>query len=163
MKKYIFLILVGFCASQLQAQEIRDALRYAQDNITGTARFRAMSGAFGALGGDLSAINVNPAGSAIFSNNQVGLSLSNNSISNNSNYFGEKTKQTDNSFDLNQAGGVFVFQNQVFSPSIKQYQYPLEYHYLVWFRYQKPSLLPFQHLLFVLQKLLCQTSFLLGQ
>ena len=127
MKKYIFLILVGFCASQLQAQEIRDALRYAQDNITGTARFRAMSGAFGALGGDLSAINVNPAGSAIFSNNQVGLSLSNNSISNNSNYFGEKTKQTDNSFDLNQAGGVFVFQNQNSSSNWKKFSIAINF------------------------------------
>jgi hypothetical protein len=39
-------------------------LRYSQDNLNGTARFRAM-GAFGALGGDLSSLNVNPAGSAI--------------------------------------------------------------------------------------------------
>ena len=84
MKKYIFIILIGFSVSQLRAQEIRDALRYAQDNINGTARFRAMSGAFGALGGDLSSINVNPAGSAIFANNQVGITLSNNTITNNS-------------------------------------------------------------------------------
>jgi hypothetical protein len=35
-----------------------------QDNLNGTARFRAM-GCIGALGGDLSSLNVNPAGSAI--------------------------------------------------------------------------------------------------
>jgi hypothetical protein len=51
-------------------------MRYSQDNLTGTARYRAMS-AFGALG-DLSSLNVNPAGSAVFSNNQMGLTLSNN-------------------------------------------------------------------------------------
>jgi hypothetical protein len=47
MKKiYSFAVALGF--STAQSQEIKDALRYSQDNITGTARFRAMSGAFGA-------------------------------------------------------------------------------------------------------------------
>ena len=112
MKKNIFLFLFALSYSVTQAQEIKDALRYSQDNITGTARFRAMSGAFGALGGDLSAIGINPAGSAIFANNQVGFTLSNSTKKNNSNYFGTNTTENDNSFDLNQAGGVFVFKNQ---------------------------------------------------
>ena len=77
MKKYIFLLALGFTASVAQSQEIADAMRYAQDNLNGTARFRAMSGAFGALGGDLSSINVNPAGSAVFTNNQMALTLTN--------------------------------------------------------------------------------------
>ncbi len=112
MKKIILLITISLTFSHLDAQEVRDALRYAQNNINGTARFNAMSGAFGALGGDLSSININPAGSAVFANNQLGFTLNTNSITNNSNYFGEKTKQKDNSLDLNQAGGVFVFNNQ---------------------------------------------------
>lgn len=120
MKKIILLTIINLSFSHLHAQEIRDALRYAQNNINGTARFNAMSGAFGALGGDLSSINVNPAGSAIFSNNQLGFTVNTNSITNNSNYFGEKTKQTDNSFDLNQAGGVFVFKNQKSSDDWKK-------------------------------------------
>lgn len=94
-----------------QSQEITDALRYAQDNLNGTARFRAMGGAFGALGGDLSSINVNPAGSAVFSNNQIAITLSDFGTKNNSNYFGKKTATTDNTFDFNQAGGVFVFKD----------------------------------------------------
>ncbi len=112
MKKYIFLLFAGFTLSVAQAQEITDAVRYAQDNLNGTARFRAMSGAFGALGGDLSSININPAGSAVFSNNQIAITLSNYNTKNNSDYFGTKTTQKDNSFDPNQAGGVFVFKNQ---------------------------------------------------
>ena len=44
----------------------------------GSARFQSMGGAFGALGGDLSAININPAGSAVFIDNQYELSFSNN-------------------------------------------------------------------------------------
>lgn len=112
MKKYIFLLALGLTVSMAQSQEISDAMRYSQDNLNGTARFRAMSGAFGALGGDLSSINVNPAGSAIFSNNQMGITLSNNDTKNNSNYFGNTTSEKTNSFDLNQAGAVFVFNNR---------------------------------------------------
>ena len=47
------------------------------DNTVGSARFQSMGGAFGALGGDLSAININPAGSAVFIDNQYELSFSN--------------------------------------------------------------------------------------
>lgn len=112
MKKYILLLITITTVNIIQAQEIRDALRYSQENLNGTARFRAMSGAFGALGGDLSSINVNPAGSAIFANNQLGFTLNNTSIKNNSNFFDNTTSIKDSSFDLNQAGGVFVFKNQ---------------------------------------------------
>src|SRR4051812_47053370 len=111
MKKYIFLLLASFTFSISQSQEITDALRYAQDNLNGTARFRAMGGAFGALGGDLSALNVNPAGSAVFTNNQVGITLSSYNLKNKSNYFGTQTSENDYTIDLNQAGGVMVFQN----------------------------------------------------
>lgn len=111
MKKYIFLVLTGLSISAVHSQDISDAIRYSQDNLNGTARFRAMGGAFGALGGDLSSLNINPAGSAIFANNQFGVTLSNYNTKNNSNYFGTKTKDSDNSFILNQAGGVMVFKD----------------------------------------------------
>lgn len=111
MKKIVLSVIVGLFISSTQAQDINDALRYAQDNQSGTARFRAMSGAFGALGGDLSSININPAGSVIFANSQVGITLGSYNTKNNSNYFGTSTSQNDNSFDINQAGGVYVFEN----------------------------------------------------
>lgn len=88
-----------------------DAVRFATDNINGTARFRAMSGAFGALGGDVSAMNVNPAGSAVFNFNSGTASLTSYNISNNSLYYGSEYKKRDNSIDLNQIGAVFVFNN----------------------------------------------------
>ena len=111
MKKIYTLLITGLTVFSAQSQNINDAMRYAQDNLTGTARFRAMSGAFGALGGDFSSINVNPAGSAVFATSQVGLSISNYNTSNKSNYFGKNTSETDNAFDINQAGGVLVFNN----------------------------------------------------
>jgi len=111
MKKILFLFITGLTFSVSYSQEVSDAVRYSQDNLTGTARFRAMSGAFGAVGGDLSAITVNPAGSAVFNNNQVGVSFSNQNVKNNSNYFGTQTSDKKNSFILNQAGAVFVFKD----------------------------------------------------
>ena len=112
MKKILFLLITGLTASASYSQEVSDALRYSQDNLTGTARFRAMSGAFGAVGGDLSSLSVNPAGSAVFNTNQVGISFSNQNIKNNSEYFGTQTSDKENSFILNQAGGVFVFKDR---------------------------------------------------
>lgn len=111
MKKIFFLFITGLTVSASYSQEVSDALRYAQDNLTGTARFRAMGGAFGAVGGDLSALSVNPAGSAVFSSNQVGVTFSNQNIKNNSNYFGTQTSEKENSFILNEAGAVFVFKD----------------------------------------------------
>lgn len=111
MKNTFILLAFAFMFTSANAQEISDALRYSVDNLNGTARYRALSGAFGALGGDLSSINVNPAGSAVFNNNQLGLTITNYGTKNNSNYFGTQTNDSRNSFDLNQAGGVFVFKN----------------------------------------------------
>ncbi|MFC4817162.1 OmpP1/FadL family transporter [Flavobacterium sp. GCM10023249] len=111
MKNYISLLSLILATTSMQSQDINDALRYSQTESLGTARFRALSGAFGALGGDLSAININPASSVIFNNNQVAFTLGNYNTKNNSNYFGTKSSDSNSSIDLNQAGGVFVFEN----------------------------------------------------
>lgn len=50
----------------LNYQEL--GMLFSQDENNGSARFTAMSGAFGALGGDVSAMNINPAGLSIFNN-----------------------------------------------------------------------------------------------
>ena len=127
MKKYIILFALGLFASAAQSQEISDAMRYSQDNLNGTARFRAMGGAFGALGGDLSSININPAGSAIFLNNQMAITLSNYDTKNNSNYFGTTTTEKNNTFDLNQVGAVFVFNNKTSDSNWKKISLAVNY------------------------------------
>ncbi len=111
MKKYVTFAVALFGFSALQAQDITDAIRYSQENLSGTSRFRAMSGAFGALGGDFSAININPAGSAVFATSQVGITLGSLNKKNESTYFGTKTDSKENSIDLSQGGAVFVFKN----------------------------------------------------
>ena len=111
MKKNIILFTLGFCSSFIYSQDISDALRFSQDNLIGTARFSAMSGAFGALGGDFSAISVNPAGSAIFLNNQVAVTLSTFGNINKSNYFENSASENSTSGDINQFGAVYVLKN----------------------------------------------------
>ena len=110
MKK-IFYIGISLFALHSFAQETlsKDALLYSIDNTTGTARYRALSGAFGALGGDLSAINQNPAGSAFLNNNFLSITASNYNTKNASNYFGTQTSDNNSSLDLNQLGGALVF------------------------------------------------------
>jgi Outer membrane protein transport protein (OMPP1/FadL/TodX) len=127
MKKTFFTVFVGLIFISSQAQDINDALRYSKDNLIGTARFRALSGAFGALGGDFSAIGVNPAGSVVFANNQAGFTLSNFNTKNDSNYFGKQTSDNNNTIDLNQAGGVFVFENNDKNSDWKKFALALNY------------------------------------
>ena len=68
MKKIAFIISILTVCS-VSAQNYTDALRYSNEELNGTARFKAMGGAFGALGGDFSSISQNPAGSSIFTYN----------------------------------------------------------------------------------------------
>lgn len=63
---YITLAVIALSAGVLQAQDRTDALRWSQYFYDGTARFSAMGGAFGALGGDVSSLSVNPAGIGVY-------------------------------------------------------------------------------------------------
>ncbi|WP_309641838.1 outer membrane protein transport protein [Flavobacterium sp.] len=111
MKRYLTFIIAGLSFYSVESQTIADALLYSKDNLTGTARFSAMGGAFGALGGDFSSIQVNPAGSAVFSNNQASITFSNFNVKNSSDYFGSKVSTSNIAFDISQAGGILVFKN----------------------------------------------------
>lgn len=112
MKKIFLSLLLGTTFIGF-SQETRpsDALRYAIDELNGTARFRGMSGSMGAIGGDLSAININPAGSVVFKYNTFSATVSGFNQKNNSTYFGTKSTENDFKLDLNQIGAVFVFDN----------------------------------------------------
>lgn len=127
MKKYLYLTLAGLSVSAVQSQSINDAVRYSQENLNGSARFRAMSGAFGAIGGDLSAINVNPAGSTIFAKSQVGVTLGNYNTSNKSSFYGTNTSETNISFDVSQAGAVFVLNNPMENTGWKKFALSINY------------------------------------
>lgn len=110
MKRILTFIMLGLCAFA-SAQTIGDVLRYSLEENQGTARFQAMGGAFGALGGDMSAININPAGSAVFENSLLTLTGTNYNRDNLAGFGSDRTGLTENSLNFNQVGGVFVFKN----------------------------------------------------
>ena len=124
MNKIIISLIFIFGVGQIVSQNINDALRYSSDNVEGSARFSAMSGAFGALGGELSAISINPAGSAIYNKGVVSLSFSNNSITNDSdlqnnslNSVMQSNISKKSNLNLNQIGAVLVFNNIEATPA----------------------------------------------
>ena len=108
-RKISFLLLI--LSYSLNAQSLNDFLKISIDNPVGSARFESMGGAFGALGGDLSAINVNPAGSAVFNDNQYEFTLSNSKKSTKSYYYSDTSVKNKNKFSANQGGGVWIFKN----------------------------------------------------
>jgi len=108
--KHLLLLLTLISVSGF-SQNIDDALLYSTETNYGSARYQAMSGAFGALGGDLSAINDNPAGSAVFKNSLITGSLSVNSKNNDANYFGTQTNTSDSNLNINQLGAALVLKD----------------------------------------------------
>jgi hypothetical protein len=84
---------------------------FSGEEINGTARYRAMSGAFGALGGDLSAIDVNPAGAAVFNHSETALSLHVRDLEIGGHYYGNTDLVENGKVDADQLGGVIVLKN----------------------------------------------------
>lgn len=75
MKKILSTLIVSAAMVPSMAQNIVDAGRFGSKEIAGTARYRSMAGAFGALGGDASCMNDNPAGIGVFrGNSQISFS-----------------------------------------------------------------------------------------
>jgi len=107
------ILVVFFCIStlSLMSQNISDALNYTNNNIDGSARFSAMGGAFGALGGEISSISANPAGSAIFNNSYFSLSFASDKKTNDVSLLNAYNTQDKSNLTMNQIGGVFVFNN----------------------------------------------------
>ena len=111
MKSNLFLF-VGLLCLSLSAQSLNDALRYSQTSLAGSARFNALSGAFGSLGGELSAISINPAGSSVFLFSELSVTANtfNNEVT--SSYFNDKNINSFNGIDLSQAGIVLVLKDE---------------------------------------------------
>jgi long-subunit fatty acid transport protein len=96
----------------LSAQTDIDMIRYSQLSVTGTARFVSMSGAFGALGGDLSAMSNNPAGIGLYRKSELSLSPSIYSSKVNAGYLGNSNTEFKNNFNFGNIGMVLNFPVQ---------------------------------------------------
>ncbi|SDS09139.1 OmpP1/FadL family transporter [Christiangramia echinicola] len=108
MKRFLFLIAT-LSIIPMHSQDLRDAYRYANTELSGTARFMGMSGAFGALGGDISAISMNPASSAVFLSSSSTITMGYSDLDNSINFNDNNGSSSETNFDLGNIGGVFVF------------------------------------------------------
>lgn len=72
MKRIAYIFLLFFLIKgHAFAQGEVDALKYSHKGLHGTARSMSMGGAFGALGGDQTAISINPAGIGVYRSSEV--------------------------------------------------------------------------------------------
>ena len=107
-KKLLFTALIPLTATIGYAQTDVDALRYSQSSITGTARFTSMAGAFGALGGDFSSINVNPAGLGIYRKSEFSFSTSFFVNNTTTDFIGRTYDENKFNFNIPNLGFVFT-------------------------------------------------------
>ena len=120
MFKKSLTILSIASAFYLQAQDvsiIRNSVDvYSANPLTGSAKFNAMAGSMGALGGDLSAINTNPASVGVFITGNISGTLAVNSSKTTSSFSNAANSYKLNNADIGQLGGVAVFETSGNTP-----------------------------------------------
>ncbi len=99
-KNWICLATFGLSVLMANAQNENDALRYSMTTFGGTSRYTAMGGAFGALGGDLSALSSNPAGIGLYRKTEFNFSLGFDQVRTGSDYFDTQTSTYEPNLNL---------------------------------------------------------------
>jgi len=94
------------------AQNELDALRYSQLNVTGTARYTALGGAFGALGGDMTTLSVNPGGIGVFSKTEASVTIGLLSTASEAEYLGNLSNNSRMNLNIGNAGFVARFNSR---------------------------------------------------
>lgn len=85
------------------------AILFSQDDQNGSARFVAMGGAFGALGGDVTSLSINPAGVSVFNGSHASVAFQSRSSEFLASYYGNSITTEQEYFDLTSAGAAFTF------------------------------------------------------
>ena len=114
MKKIILIAILFAVSSTSYSQSLgyQDlGVLFSQNDENGSARFTAMSGAFGALGGDVSSMSINPAGIAVFKNSSFSGTVNSRNSDIISNYYGNSLTTQNQYFNLSHAGAVLVFDS----------------------------------------------------
>ena len=112
MKKLILFVAIATTTltSYSQALGYEDlAILFSQNDGNGSARFVAMGSAFGALGGDATALSINPAGVSVFNGSHVSAAFQSRTTDYLTNYYGNSTLTEQEHFNLSSAGAIFTF------------------------------------------------------
>ena len=105
---YVSAFMLSITGS-MYAQGEMDAYKLSQTDLLGTARSVGMGGAVGAMGGDVSAIAVNPAGIGYFTTSQVVTTLNFQSVNTKSNLNAGDMKEDKFKFNFNNLAFVGTF------------------------------------------------------
>lgn len=113
MKRKIISLCLLPAALYLSAQDAstikNTAEVYSNSTQFGTAKYTAMAGSIGALGGDISSINTNPAGLGVAITGSIGATLNMVKNSNTSSIGGASLEKSTNKTSFGQAGGIATF------------------------------------------------------
>lgn len=114
MIKKVLLIVSVSAAYFINAQDIstiRNTVEvYSNSSLTGSARYNAMAGSMGALGGEVSVLNSNPAGIGVNIASEISGTLNILNNKNTSAIGGNSIDYKINNTDLGNVGGIVAFQ-----------------------------------------------------
>ena len=136
MKKiYLFSILFAVSSTLLsQSLGYTDlGVLLSQENYNGTARYNSMSGAFGALGGEVSSIYQNPAGGGVFAKSEISGTYSHTNMNTDATYYGDTSYNTNSSSRFPQFGMVIVFDSPYASSNWTKFTLGFNYSMLMIF------------------------------
>lgn len=109
MRRFLIYSLVSLVGIGVMAQTSRDALIHTQTRLTGTARTLGMGGAFSAVGADLSAATLNPAGLGLYRSSSFVITPEINFVSNRANYLDVDQQSSQNTARVSSL--AFAFNN----------------------------------------------------
>ena len=122
MFKRFLIFLTSFSGYFAFAQDDIDAMRYSQTSAFGDARFSAMAGSFGALGANVSCMNFNPAGIAMYRHGEFVLTPGIKFQSTASSHYGNGASDFAGKFNISNIGFVSAWDSKNNYPTnSKQY------------------------------------------
>ena len=114
MRKIIFFVAFAAisCVSNSQSLGYQNlSLMFSRNDGNGSARFVAMGGAFGAVGGDVTSIIINPAGISVFNGNNASLTFQARNTNYLTTYYNNSLTTEEDFFKVTNAGAVLTFEN----------------------------------------------------
>lgn len=107
----ILSISAAYFANAQDISTIRNTAEvYSNSSLNGTSKYNSMAGSMGALGGDFSVLNSNPAGIGVSIASDVSGTLSIEGSKNTTSYAGKSLDYKVDNTDLGNVGGIAVFK-----------------------------------------------------
>ena len=116
MKKTIATLILALLSFTLAAQSGDDACRFSQNFYQGTAKAMGMGNAMGAVGGDMTAICINPAGMGLYRSSELAASINFSDNYNMSTYYGTEANGNKISVSLPNIGYVYSREKSNYKP-----------------------------------------------